>query len=64
MDYEVLPPFTDYQIKTFEKHQNNKLYHPYTCGNCSNIKLKMCQKYLYCPQCDYKQYHIHYIFGE
>ncbi len=53
----IKPPFNNEIIKSFNKYQESGIFHPYTCGedSCSGI-LEVKTEYMYCPNCDYKQY--------
>ncbi len=51
----IKAPFNPDIIERFNAYQNSKIFHPYTCGNCSNSILKIKESGLYCEHCDYTQ---------
>ena len=55
------PPFNQETIDLFNRYQNSGIFHPYTCGNCSNVSLKINTEHLYCEVCDYTQDRIHIL---
>jgi len=55
------PPFDQETIDLFNRYQASGVFHPYTCGNCSGVSLKINSEHLYCDECDYTQDKIHML---
>lgn len=50
----IKPPFNSDIIEAFNQYQNSGIFHPYTCGKCSNT-LSIKTESLFCNKCDYTQ---------
>lgn len=52
----IRTPWTNEQIAALQAHQDNPMYHPYTCGNDSRHTPLIATKDGWrCADCDYKQ---------
>jgi hypothetical protein len=54
-------PWTDDQVSSLNAFQDAGVFHPFTCGGCSNRDGLVAQNDgWHCPDCDYSQTWAHY----